>query len=89
MCVFVLGGRSGQGATGSLLKPTKRITICNVVWVGGWGGGGGLVCFVFLSEDTIKLVVGHLLMVQWVIGLIPHGEPIELFLVSTSATRLV
>ena len=28
-------------------------------------------------------------MVRWVVGLIPHGGPIELFLVTASAPRLV
>ena len=31
----------------------------------------------------------HSLMVQWVIGSIPHGGPIELFLIPASAPQLV
>ena len=34
-------------------------------------------------------MVEHPLMVRWVIGLIPHGGPIELFLVPASAPKLV
>ena len=34
-------------------------------------------------------MVGHPLMSQWVDGLIPHGGPIELFLVPASAPPLV
>ena len=34
-------------------------------------------------------VVDCSLMVQWVIGSIPHGGPIELYLVSAIAPRLV
>ena len=34
-------------------------------------------------------MVGHPLMVRLIFGLIPHGKPIELFLVPANAPRLV
>ena len=34
-------------------------------------------------------LVERLLMVRWVVGWIPHGGPIELFLISASAPQLI
>ena len=65
---------------------------------GGWVGGGGnkmcvCVCVKYIYE-IIPLVLGVrcisgvecLLMVQWVVGSIPHFGHIQLFLVPTSAS---
>ena len=46
------------------------------------------LCFVcHLELDTS--MIEHLLMVQCVVGLIPHGRPIELFIIPASALQLV
>ena len=42
-----------------------------------------------LLSTRRSFVVGHSLMVRWVIGLILHGELIKLFFVPASAPRLV
>ena len=34
-------------------------------------------------------MIEHLLMVQCVVGLIPHGRPIELFIIPASAPQLM
>ena len=49
----------------------------------------GSVKELILNGARCSNVVESLLMVQWVVGLIPSGVPIELFLVPASAARLV
>ena len=41
-----------------------------------------------IKQKTLTENMEHPLMVCWVIGSIPHGGPIELFLVPTSAPQL-
>ena len=43
----------------------------------------------YLFQNTPSSVVEHLLKVHWGVGSILHGGPIRLFLVLTSASRLV
>ena len=49
--------------------------------------------FINLSDALFvwgrDIMVGCSLMVQWVVGSIHHGRPIELFLISASAPRLL
>ena len=42
-----------------------------------------------VSRPRYSSMVERPLMVHWVVGLIPHGGPIELFLALASAPRLV
>ena len=42
-----------------------------------------------MERDVASPWKERLIMVLWVVGSIPHGEPIELFLVPASAPRLV
>ena len=44
---------------------------------------------VFFVRARCRSVVEHLLMVRWVIGLIPHGGPTELFLFPADVTKTV
>ena len=43
----------------------------------------------FASDNIICTWYIDLLMVQWVVRSVPHGGPIELFLVPASASQLV
>ena len=49
---------------------------------------GSFIC-TMSQEARSNSVVEHPIMVRWVVGSIPHGQLIELFLVSASAPRLM
>ena len=42
-----------------------------------------------VKRFVLCLTLCYIIMVQWVIGSIPHGDPIELFLIPASAPQLV
>ena len=43
----------------------------------------------YMCHYIVTVMVEHLLMERWVIGLLPHNGHIELFLIPASASRLV
>ena len=48
------------------------------------------ICVVeYWPETRCSSMIEHQLMMQWVIGSIPHGEPVELYLIPAYAPQVV